>query len=109
METKRAGDIMIPLEAYPHLASTATLRDAIREMDQIAIEASGRVSAPRVVLVFNNADQLVGLVRRRDILRGLEPRFMAQRTPTSRESLNIKVEGRNIDMISGYNFLILHF
>ena len=71
-----AGDAMIPLDKYPHIPYWYTLRQAMVEMEKSEIEIHGRKSLPRVVLVFNEAYQLLGMIRRRDILRGLEPNFL---------------------------------
>jgi len=84
METKRACDIMIPLEEYPHIPYWFTLRQAMAEMESAQLERDGRKSLPRGVLVFDERYQLLGMARRRDILRGLEPEFMTfhhQRQP----------------------------
>lgn len=71
MTGRRAGDIMIPLDRYPHIPYWFTLRQAIAELRASEIEVQGRTSLPRAVLVFNKAYELLGIVRRRDILRGL--------------------------------------
>jgi CBS-domain-containing membrane protein len=76
-ETKRAGDLMIPLEHYPHIPYWFTLRQAVAEMESSQLEFEGRKSLPRGLLVFDERYQLLGMVRRRDILWGLEPDFMA--------------------------------
>lgn len=76
MQVKRAGEIMIPLDKYPHVPYWFSLRQAIVEMEKSEIETYGRKSLPRIILVFNEAYQLLGTVRRRDILRGLEPDFL---------------------------------
>ena len=76
MEAKRAGEIMIPLDKYPHVSRTSTIRETIAIMETSQLESGGRKSLPRTVLVFDEAGQLVGTVRRRDILRGLEPGFL---------------------------------
>jgi len=69
-------DIMVPLEKYPCIAETLTLRDAISEL-AIQITRKGQLSLPRVALVFDDGfSDLLGLLRRRDIMRGLEPRFL---------------------------------
>lgn len=63
---------MVPLEEYPHAAPTDSLRTAAQMLVKAQIAAGkGRVSMPRVVLVFDD-NKLVGAVRRRDILKGLE-------------------------------------
>jgi len=87
MDMKRAGDLMVPLDQYPHLPYWFTLRQAIAEMDKSEIDVRGRRSQPRVVLVFNEKYQLLGMARRRDILRGLEPKFMIANALDYREKL----------------------
>lgn len=76
MEFTRIGDIMIPLSSYPHLPHWFTLRQAMAEFENSQLQIEGRQSLPRVALVFDEKYQLVGMVRRRDILRGLEPEFL---------------------------------
>ena len=72
MQLKLAGDIMVPLDEYPHLPYWFTLRQAMVEMERTVIDIDGRKSSPRAVLVFDEAYRLLGLVRRRNILFGLE-------------------------------------
>ena len=76
MTTKRAGEIMVPLDHYPHIPYWFTIRQAIAELETAEIEVRGRRSIPRVVLVFDESYRLMGFVRRRDILRGLLPTFL---------------------------------
>jgi CBS-domain-containing membrane protein len=76
-EPKRAIDLMIPLEDYPHIPYWFTLRQAMAEMESSQLEFEGRKSLPRGVLVFDERYQLLGTAGRRDILWGLEPDFMA--------------------------------
>ena len=85
MRDVTAGDIMIPLDKYPHIPHWFTLRQAMAEMENSELEIGGRKSLPRVVLVFDEKYQLLGMVRRRDILRGLEPEFMTDSPTTDRK------------------------
>lgn len=78
MQTKRAGEIMVPLDHYPHIPYWFTIRQAIAELETAEIEVNGRRSIPRVVLVFDEAYRLMGFIRRRDILRGLLPSFLQE-------------------------------
>ncbi len=87
MEKVHAGDIMIPMDEYPHIPYWFTLRQAIVEMEGSELERNGRKSLPRVVLVFNEKYELLGMVRRRDILRGLEPEFLSQKPLSYRRKL----------------------
>lgn len=76
MIDKLTKDIMVPLEEYPCIAETITLRDAIMEM-AVQIVKKDQSSLPRVALVFDeDMHDLRGVLRRRDIMRGLEPRFL---------------------------------
>lgn len=93
MELKRAEEVMIPLEAYPHIPYWFTLRQAIVEMEKSEFDVNGRRSLPRVVLVFDERYNLMGMVRRRDILRGLEPEFLSKGPRrASRGLFDVKVD-----------------
>lgn len=76
MIDKLVEDIMVPLEKYPCIPETLSLGDAIKEI-QVQILRKNQASLPRVALVFDQTrSELLGMLRRRDILRGLEPRFL---------------------------------
>ena len=93
MEMKRAGDLMIPLDEYPHIPYWFSLRQTLAELENAEITTQGRTSLPRAVLVFDEKYQLMGTVRRRDILRGLEPEFLLRRPMEDRKNLfNVKVD-----------------
>ena len=76
MNEKLVQDIMVPLEEYPCIPKTFTLCGAIREMS-VQILRKKQSTLPRMALVFDEGfSELLGTLRRRDIMRGLEPRFM---------------------------------
>ncbi|MFZ0889951.1 MAG: CBS domain-containing protein [Candidatus Binataceae bacterium] len=101
MAIKRAEEIMIPLDQYPHVAHWYTFRQAIAALRASQIEAQGRLSLPRAVLVFNKTYQLLGVVRRRDLLRGLEPAFLAgQAAEDERRLFEVKVDPNLSDFSS---------
>lgn len=70
------GELMIPIADYPKVTASATLRDAIQVMKDARLEVVQRPSLPRVLLVMDERGRLLGTVRRRDIMRGLEPKFL---------------------------------
>ena len=74
-DTKRVKELMIPLEDYPHIPYWFTLRQAMAIIREAAIKFEGAFE-PRAVLVFDEKYQLMGILTLRDIIRGLEPRFM---------------------------------
>lgn len=76
IDTMRAGDIMVLLDAYPRVPPSATFREAITALESKQIVVAGECSLPRALLVMDAAHRLVGIVRRRDIMRGLEPGFL---------------------------------
>jgi len=73
MTVTTAGDIMIPLERYPHIPYWFTIKQAIVEIEHGGARSGQAPLTSGVVLVFNESYQLLGIVRRRDLLRGLEP------------------------------------
>ncbi len=74
MLTKKAEEIMIPLHQYPNIPKWFTIRQAIQLIQHSEIVSNGRKSLPRAVLVTDEDNKIVGMIRRRDILRSLEPR-----------------------------------
>ncbi len=87
MEKLHAGDIMIPMDQYPHIPYWFSLRQAMAAMEGAQLERNGQKTLPRVVLVFNEKYELLGMVRRRDILLGLEPEFLTQQHRNYRSKL----------------------
>jgi predicted transcriptional regulator len=73
---KRVREIMVPVDQYPSVRDDATLQEAIKVIDGARLDVGGRKSQPRLLLVFDAIQVLVGYVRRRDIMRGLEPQFL---------------------------------
>lgn len=84
---KRVREVMIPIGQYPSLRDTAALRDAVALMETAELDVQGRRSLPRVLLVFDEIDVLVGYVRRRDLMMGLEPRFLVVQPLAYRKKL----------------------
>jgi len=74
---KRVREVMVPIDRYPSIRDNATLREAIAVIDGAQLDVGGRQSQPRLILVFDAIQVLVGYVRRRDIMRGLEPQYLA--------------------------------
>jgi len=72
---KTAEQLMIRLEDYPHIPYWFSLRQAMAIVREAAIKFEGQFE-PRAVLVFDEKYQLMGILTLRDIIRGLEPRFL---------------------------------
>lgn len=87
MESMSVGEIMIPLDRYPHVPYSYTLGQAMEVFEQSTLIIGGVKSLPREVLVFDQEYNLLGMAGRRDILRGLEPDFLMERPLESRMEL----------------------
>jgi len=87
MARKVAGDIMIPLDKYPHVPYHATLKEAVKVMEDSVITVGDCKSLPRALLVFDEKHNLLGILRRRDILRALEPKFLKTMNLQTRKEL----------------------
>jgi len=74
---RRVKDLMIPLEDYPHIPYWFTLRQAMAIVREAAIKFEGSFE-PRAILIFDEKYQLMGMLTLRDIIRGLEPRFLQE-------------------------------
>ena len=74
---KKVRDLMIPLEDYPHIPYWFTLRQAMAIIREATLKFEGAFE-PRAVLVFDEKYQLMGMLTLRDIIKGLEPRFLQE-------------------------------
>ena len=99
MFQKRAGDIMIPVDEYPHVLHTDTIRQAVELMAQAHLEVARRKGLPRALLVFDDEGHALGIVRRRDIFRGLEPKFLRMvSVPQRKQLIEIDIDPELFDL-----------
>lgn len=76
MTTERqVKDVMIPLTDYPHIPYWFSVRQAIAMIKTVAADPDKKVE-PWIVLVFDEKYQLLGYMGLREMLRGIEPRFL---------------------------------
>ena len=75
---KKVKDLMIPLEDYPHIPYWFTLHQAMAILREAAITFEGQFE-PLAVLVFDEKYRLMGILSLRDIIKGLEPRFLYEK------------------------------
>ena len=74
---KTAKDLMIRLEDYPHIPYWFTLRQAMAILREAAVKFEGSFE-PRAILVFDEKYQLMGILTLREIITGLEPKFLQE-------------------------------
>ena len=68
---------MVPLESFPHVEESCTLRGALHAFSTEHITMHGETALPRILLVFaeDGEETLLGMIRKRDVLEGLSPRW----------------------------------
>ena len=72
---KKVKEIMVKLTDYPHIPYWMNIRDAIAMIHSVYDEKSG-LGENRMVLVFDESYQLLGILRLKNLLAGIEPKFL---------------------------------
>lgn len=76
---KKIKDIMIGIFEYPHIPYWFSIAQAVRIV-KVSFLSSKKYPEPIAVLVFDEKYNLMGTLSLKDILRGLEPRFLRPTT-----------------------------
>ena len=97
----RARDLMVPADKYPSATADCSLREAARLLSDWHIDMHASVSMPRILLLMDEEGQLVSMVRRRDILRGLAPSFLVASFSDHPEAMfDVDVDPNLTEMLS---------
>jgi CBS-domain-containing membrane protein len=72
---KVVKDVMIGIFEYPHVPYWFSIGQAIRIV-KVSFISSKKYPDPMAILVFDEKYNLMGTLTLKDILRGLEPRFL---------------------------------
>jgi cytidylate kinase len=73
---KSAADLMLSIENYPHVSASLPIRDALLAVGASSVvSAGGALVPPRYLLVLDEAERVVGVVNRRNLLWGLIPQY----------------------------------
>ena len=76
----RASDVMLRLEQYPNCRGSCTIREAIVALSASAIKLEdGHIVIPRYLLIRDAEKHLIGVVGRRELLKGLVPHLKEDR------------------------------
>lgn len=76
---KKIKDIMIGIFEYPHIPYWFSIAQAVRIV-KVSFLSSKKYPEPIAILVFDEKYNLMGTLSLKDILRGLEPRFLKPST-----------------------------
>lgn len=72
---KVAKDVMVGIFEYPHVPYWFTISQAIKIV-KVSFLSAKKYPEPMAVLVFDEKYNLMGTLTLKDILKGLEPRFL---------------------------------
>jgi len=73
-DDRKASEVMVAIKGYPHIHESTTIKQALLAIGaSVVVLEDGHQISPRYVLVFDDEERLVGVVSRRDLLRGLSP------------------------------------
>jgi cytidylate kinase/CBS domain-containing protein len=76
VQEKTAADVMLPINAYPFIHKWISIKEAFAALATSTVKLhDGHVFRPRYILVHDEMEQLVGVVARRSLLRGLTPQL----------------------------------
>jgi CBS-domain-containing membrane protein len=78
---KKIKDVMVGIFEYPHIPYWFSIDQAMRII-KVSFLSTKKYPEPLAVLVFDEKYNLLGTLTLKDMLRGLEPKFM--RTPTEK-------------------------
>jgi cytidylate kinase len=76
----KASDVMLPLEQYPNCRGNCNIREAMVALCASAIKLEdGHIMIPRYLLIRDAGDNLIGVVSRRELVKGLVPHLREDR------------------------------
>ncbi|MBE0425261.1 MAG: CBS domain-containing protein [Nitrospirae bacterium] len=78
-EGKVVKDLMVGIFEYPHIPYWFSISQAIRIV-KVSFISTQKFPQPMAILVFDEKYNLMGTLTLRDILKGLEPRFLQPTT-----------------------------
>jgi len=75
VKNKRITEFMVPLAEYATVSHNATLFEAVLQLEKAQEDFSKSPYPHRAILVYDDADRVVGKISQLDILRALEPQY----------------------------------
>jgi len=78
-DSKVVKDVMVGIFEYPHIPYWFSLSQAIR-IAKISFTENKKYPEPMAILIFDEKYNLMGTMTLKDILKGLEPRFLKPST-----------------------------
>lgn len=75
MEKMKVRELMRPVEEFPRISNQAKFMEAVDALEKAQQEFSAGKAPQRILLVYDEANQIVGKLSPMDIVQGLEPNY----------------------------------
>lgn len=75
MKDLKVKDLLVPFSQCPKVSQDATLRDAVLSLEATRLRGDPWEYRPRVILVHDSDERIVGTIRHFEVLRALEPKY----------------------------------
>lgn len=75
MENMKIRDLMRPIEEFPRIAGEATFFEAVDALEEAERQYRAGKALQRILLVYDEAGNVVGKITPMDVLQGLEPNY----------------------------------
>lgn len=75
MERMKVRELMRPIEEFPRVSSQATLMEAVEALEKADKEFQAGRASQRILLVYDEAGNVLGKISPMDVVQGLEPNY----------------------------------
>lgn len=80
MDKIKIQDLMIPVEKFPKISSSASFYEALSALEKAQNQFLSGASSQRILLVENEGGEIIGKLSPIDLLRGLETNYTREDT-----------------------------
>jgi len=75
MEKMKVSDLMRPIDEFPRISTHATFAETVDALEKAEKEFLAGRAPQRILLVFDEAGKVVGVMSPIDVVQGLEPNY----------------------------------
>ncbi len=83
MDKKNVKDLMVPIDEYATVSENATLKDALKALQNAQQKYDKDKYRHRAIIVLNDKKQVVGKISQLDVLKAIEPKYEQLEGPST--------------------------
>ncbi len=83
MDKKKVKDLMVPIDEYATVSENATLKEALKALQNAQLKYDKDKYRHRAILVLNDKKQVVGKISQLDVLKAIEPKYEQLEGPSA--------------------------